>query len=75
MVKTMMRTSPWVLMALTLPLVLAGCTGGKKLVPGAPAPALGTAGTPARAFDGRAVVLSELSARGPVMLVLLRGFG
>lgn len=63
------------LFGLLLALPTAGCSGGKMLKKGQPAPKLTEgAGGPVRAIDGSVVTLAELSKKGAVVLVLLRGF-
>ena len=56
---------------------LIGCTkGGPKVGTGQAAPTLARAASgPPVAQDGTPVDLEKLRARGPVMLVFLRGFG
>ena len=53
----------------------AGCAGGTMMKVGEPArPLLDAKGQPARGLDGEPVLLKRLYARGPVLLVFLRGF-
>jgi hypothetical protein len=68
-----MRGWVWTLAAVAaLALALGGCSGGGMLKQGDVAPAL-PAGL--RMIDGAEASLSRLTAQGPLVLVLLRGFG
>jgi hypothetical protein len=52
-----------------------GCSGANMLEQKKPAPALSArVDGSIEAIDGRSLNLSELSRKGPVMLVFLRGF-
>lgn len=64
-----MRAWVWILVAAA---VLGGCSGGGMLNKGDEAPAF-PAGL--RLIDGAEASLSRLTAKGPLVLVLLRGFG
>ena len=66
-----MKRWSWFLVTLTA-LIVGGCSGGRMLTKGDRAP-----GFPAglRTIDGSTASLSALSPGGPLVLVLLRGFG
>ena len=52
-----------------------GCAGGTMLKLGDPArPLVDGKGQPARGLAGEPISLKQLYAKGPVMLVFLRGF-
>jgi hypothetical protein len=62
----------WSWFVVTLAALLSGgCSGGRMLAKGDRAPAF-PAGL--RTIDGSAASLSDLSSKGPLVLVLLRGF-
>ena len=64
-----MRGWPWLLIAAAA--LAGGCSGGQMLNRGDRAPAFPTG---LRMVDGSAAALPALTSRGPLVLVLIRGF-
>lgn len=61
----------WLILVSLAALVGGGCSGGSMLTKGDRAPAFPSG---LRTIDGSAATLPDLTAKGPLVLVLLRGF-